>query len=485
MEKRIKILYWLTIIALGTLVVIQGYWLLNQYIYTLQRYEEESYQQIINVIEADRELRKKLQPQQIQTMTRWQMKVIQNGPLASNPETEWILDTYTIDKTKIDTKDSLSLQTIDSVSSLDTGIKKYSFTIKGQIQQSNIYDALEQFQINIISPFRIERFDSLLLEHKLNVSSIKIEAIDTMKWNPSLLKHTSILNPTIEVVYPFNILGKEQIRITYKLGLSPILGRMLESLIGSIILSILLMYCLIYQTKTIFKQRRIEELRKDYIKTMIHELKRPVATLKLCISFMKNDKMMQDILMKQDIIYSSQNELDNLSSYFSKLRDLTYGDMEEIPLNRSTFDLKRLVEECIDKQNLPIDRIINIDTHFDGKDHEIRADRMHISNIICNLLENAIKYSEGETSIRVSCYVDDSKYKIEVADNGFGIPPSECQYVFDKYFRCKSIKNRNIPGIGLGLSYVKLLVTAHKGTISLESTLGLGSTFTIEIPKQQ
>jgi len=236
---------------------------------------------------------------------------------------------------------------------------------------------------------------------------------------------------------------------------------------------------------TIFKQRKIEELRKDFIKTMIHELKRPVSTLKLCISFMKNDKMMQDKQMKEDIIYSSQNELDNLSSYFSKLRDLTYGDMEEIPLNLSTFNLKELIAECIDKINLPMDRKINISTYFDQNDSEIRADKMHISNIICNLLENAVKYSEKETSININCYSVKDRYRIEVEDNGIGIPPAECKYVFDKYFRSSVIIDKNIPGMGLGLSYVKLLVTAHNGKISLKSNLGEGSKFIIEIPKKQ
>jgi two-component system phosphate regulon sensor histidine kinase PhoR len=315
--------------------------------------------------------------------------------------------------------------------------------------------------------------------------SIRTETTDSILWNPQKINYTSIGKPIMEVIYPFDILGKEQVRITYELGISPILGRMLESLIGSILLSFLLIFCLIYQTKTIFKQQRVDELRKDFIKTMIHELKRPVATLKMCISFMKNDKMMTDEVMKEDIIHSSTNELDNLSSYFSKLRDLTYGDLEEIPLNVSTFSFKEAVDECIDKQNLPTDRQINIKTHFDADNTDIMADRMHIVNIFCNLLENAVKYSEGETAILIDCHSAGDKYRIEVSDNGFGIPSDEHALVFEKYFRSANVEDRNIPGIGLGLCYVKLLLAAHKGTILLESKLGEGSKFTIEIPKKQ
>jgi two-component system phosphate regulon sensor histidine kinase PhoR len=199
---------------------------------------------------------------------------------------------------------------------------------------------------------------------------------------------------------------------------------------------------------------------------------------------MKNDRMMQDKAMKEDIISSSQNELDNLSSYFSKLRDLTYSDMEEIPLNVSAFNVRKLAEECIAKQHLPSDRKTVIKACFDSGDAEITADRMHIANIICNLLENAVKYSEGETSIHINGYSTGDKYILEVSDNGMGISPAECDYVFDKYFRSTGIADKNIPGMGLGLCYVKLLTEAHKGKIFLESELGKGSKFTVEIPNR-
>ncbi|MDR3056711.1 MAG: HAMP domain-containing histidine kinase [Prevotella sp.] len=485
MERRIKILYWLTVVALLLLVLLQGYWLFNQYVHTLKQYENELFDKTIEVSQIDREVRKRLHDKRFKIVTQWEMEVKQDSTSIFNPELSWVFDTYIINKNEITHCDSLSLQQIDSLSEIDKGVKKYRFDIKAPNREHDAYEVLERFQINKLCPFSIERFDSLLQTQGIKPLLVKIEAVDSILWNPHKTSCSSLWNPVMEVTYPFDILGKEQVRLTYQLGISPILGRMLESLIGSIILSFLLIFCLIYQTKTIFKQRRIDELRKDFIKTMIHELKRPVATLKMCISFMKNDRMMTDKAIKEDIIRSSQNELDNLSSYFSKLRDLTYGDMEEIPLNLSAFNLKELIEECIDKQHLPTDRQIVIKSSFDNNDDEITADRMHIANIFYNLLENAVKYSEGETSILIDCRSVSENYRIEISDNGFGIPSGECTRVFDKYFRSTSIEDKNIPGIGLGLCYVKLLVTAHNGKISLESKLGTGSKFIIEIPKKQ
>jgi two-component system phosphate regulon sensor histidine kinase PhoR len=485
MNTQIKIIYWLTIIALFVLVLIQGHWLFNQYVYTLKQYETELFEKTIQISEADRYLRKGLHDGRFEIMTQWKMDAVQDNTSAFNPGLEWVFDTYIIDKNEGGHYDSISLQQIDSLSGISKGIKKYRFDIKVLNREYDVYDALERFHIDELCLFSTERFDSLLREQGIKALSIKTEITDSMVWKPYKISYISIWNPIMEVIYPYDILQKEQIRVTYELGGAPILEKMLGSLVCSIAFSLLLIFCLIYQIRTIFKQQRISELRKDFIKTMIHELKRPVATLKMCISFMKNDKMMQDKALKEDIIHSSQNELDNLSSYFSKLRDLTYGDMEEIPLNLSTFNIKKLVEKCIEKQNLPIGRQINITTCFDNGDTEITADSMHIINIICNLLENAIKYSDGETSIMINCHSAGDKYIIEISDNGFGISTTECPYVFDKFFRSSDIIDKNIPGIGLGLSYVKLLVVAHKGKISLESTLGTGSKFIISIPKKQ
>ena len=109
---------------------------------------------------------------------------------------------------------------------------------------------------------------------------------------------------------------------------------------------------------------------------------------------------------------------------------------------------------------------------------------MHLANIICNLLENAVKYSTEAVTIRIEYRMcEHGMLQITVADNGIGIAKADQRYVFDKFYRSETIKNKAIPGIGLGLSYVKLLVEAHGGTITFESTEGQGSSFTILIPQ--
>jgi two-component system phosphate regulon sensor histidine kinase PhoR len=159
------------------------------------------------------------------------------------------------------------------------------------------------------------------------------------------------------------------------------------------------------------------------------------------------------------------------------------SDATEIPLVKSDFSLRELIEECIGKQNIPAGKDVKMEI-VAVNDVEAWADRMHIGNIICNLLENAIKYSREAVTIRIDYRLhEDGMLQITVADNGIGIAKADQRYVFEKFYRSEAAKDKAIPGIGLGLSYVKLLVEAHGGTITFESTEGEGTTFTIIIPQ--
>ena len=172
-----------------------------------------------------------------------------------------------------------------------------------------------------------------------------------------------------------------------------------------------------------------------------------------------------------------------MTSYFSKLRDITLSDAAEIPLVTSRFSLRSLIEECIGKQNITSGKEVKMDI-VAVNDVEAWADRMHIGNIVCNLMENAIKYSRESVTVSIDYQQrTDGLLQISVADNGIGIAKADQRYVFDKFYRSETAKDKAIPGIGLGLSYVKLLVEAHGGTITFESTEGKGTTFTILIPQ--
>ena len=287
----------------------------------------------------------------------------------------------------------------------------------------------------------------------------------------------------MKIVYPYNPLEQEALVGEVTIPLSPILRQMAWQLVASLFLILLLMYCLVYQIRTILTQQKTDEMRKGFVNTMIHELKRPVQTLKMCVAFLNNKLMRTDERMMDAVVQDAMFELDNLSAYLSKVRELTRADNEHIVLSARTFDLVATVEKLIRLNNAPADKVVRFETHFSETPLWVMADPVHVANCLSNLIENAVKYSGHEVCISIDASLENNRLCLSVRDNGIGIPVQEQDKIFEKFYRAQNIPDANLPGIGLGLSYVKLMVEAHGGNITLQSQLGKGTTFTIEIPQ--
>ena len=497
MERRFKFIYGLTICAIVAYSIVQGYWLYSRYRLSLEEYKSELYSTIIACAEEDIAIRKTLpySPRFYGNRLRKTSEIKGDDVVETWRYEIFALDTlhYSLPIPKGADAHTYLLEYIaclldDHPAELPEGLEYFVFTCDSKDNKdmgtSQLVEALNRFTVDHQHPFQKERLDSILKSRDIAAQSIITTKADTMIWQPSMQTKGSIWQPVMQVSYPYDIFEGQEVVVTTAISISPVIRKMAYTLLITILLSFFLIFCLVYQILTIRKQRHIEAIRQEFLHTMIHELKRPISTLKMCVSFMGNERMMQDAESKQRILSSSHHELDNLTSYFSKLRDITLSDATEIPLVKSDFSLRELIEECRDKQNIPAGKDVKMEIVGDG-DLKIRADRMHLANIICNLLENAIKYSREAVTIRMDYQQrEDGMVQISVADNGIGIAKADQRYVFDKFYRSESAKDQAIPGIGLGLSYVKLLVEAHGGTITFESTEGHGTTFTITIPQR-
>ena len=494
MERRFKFIYGLTICAIATFSIVQGYWLYSRYRLSLEEYKSELYSTIIACAEEEMAIRNTLPhpPRFYGNRLRKTSEI-----KGDNVVETWRYEVFALDTLQYVPKGTdAHTYLLDYIASLHDsipaelpkGLEYFVFTCDSKGHEdmgtSQLVEALNRFTVDHQHPFQKERLDSILQSRDIAAQSVTTTKADTMIWQPSMQTKGSIWQPVMQVSYPYDIFEGQEVVVTTAICISPVIRKMAYTLLITILLSFFLIFCLVYQILTIRKQRHIEAIRQEFLHTMIHELKRPISTLKMCVSFMGNERMMQDVESKQKILSSSYNELDNLTSYFSKLRDITFCDSTEIPLVKSRFSLRSLIEECIGKQNIPSGKEVRIEIVAED-DLEIRADRMHLANIVCNLLENAIKYSAEAVTIRIDYRMrEDGTVQITVADNGIGIEKADQRYVFDKFYRSESSKDKAIPGIGLGLSYVKLLVEAHGGSIGLDSTEGEGTTFTILIPQR-
>lgn len=191
--------------------------------------------------------------------------------------------------------------------------------------------------------------------------------------------------------------------------------------------------------------------------------------------------MLADEEMKIELMSSTRTALDNLSAYFSKLRDITFNNVEQIPLNITKFKLCGLVDDVISSVAVPGGKIVKFENNVDSE-FEVSADRSHLFNIINNLIENSIKYSGDDVEIRVDAHSVENGITFTVSDTGNGISDSDLKKIFERFYR-GGASTTDIPGMGLGLAYVKLLTEAHGGTVTVMSRKNEGSSFIINMPQ--
>ena len=497
MEKRIKALYIITIVAILAFLGMQAYWLYNRYEVSLKEYERLLSERIMkcvndyNIIRGkSRDLHennyKKLEEDNIFTVPTFSLKQ-EYGDTIKTTRTAKIF-TYLFSAYEligIEPGTPLSEEQKNKAMELaqiqmKTPADSVVFDASGAKDENEAWTATQNVATERKCPFRIKGIDSILNKAGIK-AQIRIATADSMIWGNKVDYHSSAFAPKLSLTIPYSQLEGKTVTIVSPINPFKILPGMWQTLIISIFVSVLLIVCLVLQFSTVLKLSRLDKMRNSFITTMIHELKRPISTLKMCVSGLDNKKMMEDPKIKKEILSETRNALDNLSAYFSKLRDITFNDVEQIPLNIQNINLHELFENVISTITSPSDKSIHIKNTI-VETFEISADKTHLYNILNNLIENAIKYSGSSVEIIVSAIQHDGIVELNISDNGNGISSSDIKHIFKRFYRGKATAGEQ-PGMGLGLAYVKLLVNAHGGNISVESSEGEGSCFTIKLPQ--
>jgi two-component system, OmpR family, phosphate regulon sensor histidine kinase PhoR len=248
-------------------------------------------------------------------------------------------------------------------------------------------------------------------------------------------------------------------------------------LVGITIVSFVLLY------RSVVRQRRLAELKNDFISNVTHELKTPIATVGVAIEALKNFNAIHDPQRTKEYLDISQNELQRLSLLVDKVLKLSMFEKKEMELKKEQFDCKQLAEEVMNSMRLQFEKYhAKVKLHTEGENFTVEADKLHITSVIYNLLDNALKYSSENPVIDVYLRSNPQYLEFSVRDNGIGIPPAYKEKVFDKFFRVPSGDKHNVKGYGLGLSYVSEVIRRHQGQVFVESELGKGSTFTAKFP---
>lgn len=255
-------------------------------------------------------------------------------------------------------------------------------------------------------------------------------------------------------------------------------------ILASILLTTIIISAFALTVRTLFNQKKVSEIKSDFINNMTHELKTPLATISLAVDALTNKKVINN---EDQIRYYSamiREENKRMNKQVETILQAARIERQETTLTLERVDAHKLIHDASENLILQIqEKQGSLTLNLKAPKHFIMADEMHFSNIINNLLDNALKYSrEGVPPVIVIETVNNgSNLAIRIRDNGIGMNKETQSRVFEKFYRAHTGNLHNVKGFGLGLSYVKAMVDAHHGRIKLDSTLGKGSVFIVSI----
>lgn len=267
---------------------------------------------------------------------------------------------------------------------------------------------------------------------------------------------------------------------TYKAPVTYVLQKMKLQFGVSILLIFFTGSCFIFIFFTIFKQRKMAIAKNDFINQMAHELKTPLATVSVAIEAMKKYGALEDRKRAQLYLDISKNEMDHLSSLIELILEQSVFESESMEINAQPIAINQIVTEVVVKYTLA-NPDLSIQLNTDQEQQLLNADPTHLANVLRNLIDNAIKYTEGKVLIAIESKFLAQHWKLTISDNGMGIPEIYQHDIFEKFFRIPQ-QQPQVKGFGLGLYYVKQVIEQHHGSISLASKVNQGSVFTILIP---
>ncbi len=316
-------------------------------------------------------------------------------------------------------------------------------------------------------------FDSVLLRQRVSVPfSIAREKADSINTGTELpvipsLNNASRYKLQLGNVFPF---------LARKLSLPFIFSLLL---VGITLLSFMLLY------RSLAKQHRLTEIKNEFISNITHELKTPIATVGVAIEALRNFNAINDPQRTREYLDISRNELQRLSLLVDKVLKLSMFEKKEIEFRKEWLDLRDIAEEVASSMRLQLERAgASFSVSYAGNT-QVEGDRLHLTSLVFNLLDNALKYATEKPEISLSVEEKDEGVQLRVADNGIGIPVEYRHRIFEKFFRVPHGDVHNAKGYGLGLSYAAQVVAKHNGIISVSGLPGEGTVFTIVFPKKE
>ncbi len=325
-------------------------------------------------------------------------------------------------------------------------------------------------------------------EFNVRVNSINGEQVYSDNFYKYYIDSTNSLN----IVYALepasgsnfeNLVREELLSVIVPHQKSLIWQEMIWFILGAILFTLIITTAFFITIRTLLKQKKLSEIKSDFINNMTHEFKTPLATISLAVDALKNEKVAGDKEKTNYFIGIIKEENKRMNKQVETILQAALLDKQEVQLNLKKFPAHDLIVSALNNINLQVEeKHGQLEVEMGAENDLIMADEVHFTNLINNLLDNAVKYSKEDLRIKLSTKNSGNQLKIKIEDNGIGMNKETLHRIFEKFYRAHTGNVHNVKGFGLGLSYVKTMVDAHHGNIKAESMLGKGSSFCITIP---
>jgi two-component system phosphate regulon sensor histidine kinase PhoR len=340
--------------------------------------------------------------------------------------------------------------------------------------QKKIKLALDKYGLSDLN------FEFAIADKKGNIEmkSKKFEDVFSDEINTLQARITVIPSDIMEPTGPFETIIIVAPNIRYYL-----LRSLLWVIIGVVVFIIVVLAAFFITIRSLMTQRKLVEIKRDFINNMTHELKTPLATISLAVDALKSTKVNTD---PKSVDYFSniiKEENVRMNKHVETILQAAQLDKKENELNKQEVDLHDLILGVVDSFKLQLEgKPSNVQTILEASPSLIKVDEEHLLHVLSNLIDNAIKYSKSEIDITIQTKTLNNKTCIRIIDKGIGMDANAIKHIFEKFYRAHSGNVHDVKGYGLGMSYVKWVIDSHKGQITVHSEIGVGTAIEIILP---
>ena len=289
-----------------------------------------------------------------------------------------------------------------------------------------------------------------------------------------------------QILFPNDPQNKQNtLRVTFPTK-SDYIFSSIKFMLPSFAFSFVLLFIFIYTIIIAFKQKKLTEIKNDFINNMTHEFKTPISTISLAAQMLNDDTVCKSPTMLKHATTVINDETKRLRFQVEKVLQMSMFDRKSATMRLQEVDANAVIDNVINTYSIKVEKFGGkIESHLDAKDAVVNVDEMHFTNVIFNLLDNAIKYRREEVAPHLTIATrnhGDDEIQIMIQDNGIGIKREDLKRIFEKFYRVSTGNRHDVKGFGLGLAYVNKMITLFKGSIKVESELKKGSKFIITLP---